>query len=156
LPRHDTNFGIGALNVRHLDVVVMFVCLWLLASMVLDAVTPDEFSIYMIGAAIAPAMSIAGALYWFRVPAIDFAVIFAVLWMTSEMALEMITPRQLSPVMALIAVAPMVIVGMVLNVQRLRRMKFGPLATPRATPDWTAPDAPGDGITLKRDGPASS
>ena len=41
---------------RHLDVAVMFASLWLLASMVIDAVTPQELTVYMIGATIAPAI----------------------------------------------------------------------------------------------------
>src|SRR5262249_40991415 len=41
-------------GVRHFDVAAMFASLWLLTSMVIDAVTPRELSVYMIGAAIAP------------------------------------------------------------------------------------------------------
>ena len=39
---------------RHLDVAVMFASLWLLASMLIDVLTPKELTVYMIGAAIAP------------------------------------------------------------------------------------------------------
>lgn len=140
---------------RHVDVIVMFVCLWLLASMLLDAVTPDEFSVYVIGAAIAPAMSISGILYWLRVPAIDFAIVFAVLWMTSEMALEMIAPKPLSQVMALVAIVPMLIVGTVLYIQRRRKPKprqreVSPMA---AWPTSGTAEAvlPHEGITLNGD-----
>ena len=64
---------------RHLDIVAMFASLWLLASMVLDATTPDELTVYMIGAAIAPVTVVSAVLYWLRVPTLDFAVVFATL-----------------------------------------------------------------------------
>jgi hypothetical protein len=133
----------------------MFVCLWLLASMVLDAVTPDEFSVYVIGAAIAPAMSISGILYWLRVPAIDFALVFAVLWMISEMALEMVAPKPLSQVMALVAIAPMLVVGTVLYIQRGRKPKPRRRDVP-PTAAWPPPGTteavlPREGITLNGD-----
>ena len=115
---------------RHVDAAIMFVSLWLLASMVIDAVTPKEFSVYMIGAAIAPATVISGVLYWLRVPTLDFAVVFATVWMISEMALEMLTPAPLSPLMAVVAVAPLLIVGAVVNVQYWRRSKPKPLPLP--------------------------
>jgi hypothetical protein len=76
--------------VRHVDAAIMFVSLWLLASMLLDALTPKELNVYMIGAAIAPATAIAAALYWLRVPTLDFAVVFATAWMVSAMVLEVI------------------------------------------------------------------
>jgi hypothetical protein len=116
--------------VRHVDAAIMFVSLWLLASMVIDAVTPDALSVYTIGAAIAPATVVSGVLYWLRVPTLDFAVVFATVWMTSEMALEMLTPAPLSPLMAVVAVAPMLIVGAVVNVQCWRRSKPKPLPMP--------------------------
>lgn len=114
---------------RHLDVVAMFGCLWLLASMVLDAVTPNELSVYVIAAALAPATAVTAAVYWLRMPSIDFAVVFATCWMISEMILEMVSPKPLSPMMAVLAVAPMVIVGIVVNVQYWRR----PVADPSAS-----------------------
>ena len=49
---------------RRFDVLAIFGSLWLLASMVIDALTPKEFSVYMIGAAIAPATVILAVLYW--------------------------------------------------------------------------------------------
>jgi hypothetical protein len=106
--------------VRHVDAAIMFVSLWLLASMVIDVVTPNELSVYLIGAAIAPATVISGVLYWLRVPTLDFAAVFATIWMASEMVLEMLTPAPLSPLMAIVAVAPMLIVGAVINVQHWR------------------------------------
>jgi hypothetical protein len=105
-------------------VAAMFGSLWLLASMVIDAATPKELSVYMIGAAIAPATAISATLYWLRVPRTDFAVIFATLWMISVMVLELITPKPLSPLMILIAFVPLVIVGIVLNFQYWRRSRL--------------------------------
>ena len=100
---------------RRFDTAAMFGSLWLLTSMLIDAVTPKELTVYMIGAAIAPATAVSAILYWLRVPTIDFAVIFATLWMVSVMVLEFITPEPLSPLMPAIALAPMVIVGMAIN-----------------------------------------
>jgi len=110
-------------GMRRFDVVAMFVSLWLLASMVLDVATPKELTVYMIGAAIAPAATISALLYWLRVPRFDFVVSFATLWMVSGMLIEVITPRPLSPLIAIVAVAPMVIVGAVFKVQRGWRRK---------------------------------
>jgi len=110
--------------VRRFDVAAMFGSLWLLALMVIDAATPKELSVYMIGAAIAPATAISATLYWLRVPRTDFAVIFATLWMISVMVLELITPKPLSPLMVLIAFVPLVIVGIVLNFQYWRRSRL--------------------------------
>lgn len=119
-------------GVRHVDAAIMFVSLWLLTSMVIDVVTPNELSVYLIGAAIAPATVISGVLYWLRVPTLDFAAVFATIWMASEMVLEMLTPAPLSPLMAIIAVAPMLIVGAVINVQHWRRTKRLPMPDSRS------------------------
>ena len=115
---------------RHLDVVAMFGSLWLLASMLIDVATPKELTVYMIGAAIAPATAISALLYWLRVPRIDFAVSFATLWLVSVMLLELITPTPLSPLMPIIAFLPLVIVGTVMNVQRWRRSRLRPSSAP--------------------------
>jgi hypothetical protein len=117
-------------GVRHLDVVAMFGSLWLLASMLIDVATPKELTVYMIGAAIAPATAISALLYWLRVPRIDFAVSFATLWLVSVMLLELITPTPLSPLMPIIAFLPLVIVGTVMNVQRWRRSRLRPSSAP--------------------------
>ena len=61
---------------RYVDGAVMFFSLWLLASMLLDALTPPELTFYMIGPAIAPAVIVAGFLYWLRIPPLDYAVVF--------------------------------------------------------------------------------
>lgn len=105
---------------KRFDAIVMFVSLWLLASMVVDVLTPKELTVYAIGAALAPATLISALLYWLGVPRIDFAVCFSVLWMVSGMVLEMISPEPLSPYVIVVALAPALIVGMVINYQRWR------------------------------------
>jgi hypothetical protein len=117
--------------VKRFDVVAVFGSLWLLASMVIDAVTPKELTVYMIGATIAPATAILAVLYWLKVPGLDFAVIFATLWMVSGMVLEIVAPRALSPWVAGVAVAPLLIVGIVVNLQFLRRSRDRPTSTPQ-------------------------
>jgi len=108
---------------RYVDGAVMFFSLWLLASMLLDALTPPELTFYMIGPAIAPAVLIAGFLYWLRIPPLDFALVFGALWMISEMVLEMMTPKPLSPLMAVAAVAPLLVAGMLINVRHWRQSR---------------------------------
>jgi hypothetical protein len=117
--------------VKRFDVVAVFGSLWLLASMVIDAVTPKELTVYVIGATIAPAAAILAVLYWLKVPVLDFAVIFATLWMISGMVLEIVTPKPLSPWVAGVAVAPLLIVGIVVNLQFLRRSRDRPTSTPQ-------------------------
>ncbi|WJR74835.1 hypothetical protein [Bradyrhizobium sp. NP1] len=119
---------------RHFDIAIMFGSLWLLASLVIDAATPKELSVYVIGAAIAPATAISAILYWLRVPRMDFAVIFATLWMISEMVLELVTPKPLSPLMGFVAIAPMLIVGAVINFQCWRRSRLRSIPVPEALP----------------------
>ena len=108
---------------KRFDLVAMFASLWLLASMVIDAATPKELNVYMIGTTLAPMTAISTALWWLRVPLLDFSVVFATLWMASVMVLEIITPKPMSLLMAAIAVAPSLIVGTVINFQRWRRSK---------------------------------
>lgn len=112
---------------KRFDAIVMFVSLWLLASMVVDVLTPKELTVYAIGAALAPATLISALLYWLGVPRIDFAVCFSVLWMVSGMALEMISPEPLSPYMIIVALAPALAVGIVINYQRWRRRFSAPV-----------------------------
>ncbi len=107
---------------KRFDAIVMFVSLWLLASMVLDVLTPKELTVYAIGAALAPATLISVLLYWLGVPKIDFAVCFSVLWMVSGMALELISPQPLPAYMMVVALFPAVIVGIVINYQHWRAM----------------------------------
>jgi hypothetical protein len=105
---------------KRFDAIVMFVSLWLLASMVVDVLTPPELTVYAIGMALAPATLISALLYWLGVPRIDFAVCFSVLWMVSGMVLELISPQPLSPYMIIVVVLPTVAVGIVINFQRWR------------------------------------
>jgi hypothetical protein len=106
--------------VRHLDVAVMFASLWMLASMVIDAITPPELTVYMIAATIAPAIIILAVLYWKRVSRFDFAVALATLWMVTWIVLELISPKPLSLLLAAAAAVPLLAVGAVLNFRRWR------------------------------------
>ncbi|MGJ5179764.1 hypothetical protein ACQR16_16915 [Bradyrhizobium oligotrophicum] len=99
----------------------MFLSLWLLASMILDALTPPELNFYMIGPIIAPAVIITGFLYWLRIPSRDFVLVSAAIWMVCEMMLEMITPKPLSPLLAVAAVAPLLVAGILMHIQHWRR-----------------------------------
>ena len=119
---------------RQLDVAAMFVCLWLLASMIIDALTPKELTVYMIGGVTAPAFLILAMVYWRRLPKLDFAIIFATLWMITVMVLEFITPRPLSLSITLGAIAPLVIVGCVVNYRRWRRLKSNRPKSSRPSP----------------------
>jgi hypothetical protein len=113
----------GDRAVRQLDVAAMFASLWLLVSMILDAVTPKELTVLMIGPATAPAFLILAVAYWRRVPKLDFAIMAATLWMATLMLLEFITPKPLSLIMAAIAIAPAVTVGCVVNFTRWRNLR---------------------------------
>jgi hypothetical protein len=86
--------------------------------MVIDVLTPKELTVYMIGAAIAPPFVIFAVLYWRRVPRFDLIVAFGVLWMAAGIVLELITPRLLPLFAAVIALAPLVIIGVVINFKR--------------------------------------
>ena len=90
-----------------------------------------DATVYMIGTAIAPATTITAILYWLRVPTLDFAVSFATLWLVSGIVIELITPKPLSPFVALVTVAPMVIVGTVINFQCWRRSRRKPISISR-------------------------
>ncbi|WP_315737883.1 MULTISPECIES: hypothetical protein [unclassified Bradyrhizobium] len=118
---------------RYVDGAVMFLSLWLLASMVLDAVTPPELNFYMIGPIIAPAAIITGFLYWLRIPSRDFVLASAAIWMVCEMTMEMITPKPLSPLLAVAAVAPLLVAGILLHVQHWRQ------SSGRSPPPASAP-----------------
>lgn len=100
---------------KRFDAFVMFASLWLLASMVIDVLTPKELTVYAIGAAIAPATGMSALLYWLGVPRLDFAVCFSVLWMVSGMVLELISPVPLSPLMIVVTLLPVLTVGAVIN-----------------------------------------
>ena len=113
---------------KRFDAIVMFVSLWLLTSMVVDVLTPKELTIYAIGGALAPATLVSALLYWLEVPRIDFAVSFSVLWMVSAMVLEMISPEPLSLYMIVVALAPALAVGIVINYQRYRHFSASVVA----------------------------
>jgi hypothetical protein len=123
---------------KRFDAIVMFVSLWLLASMVLDVLTPPELTVYAIGAALAPATAISALLYWLGVPRIDFAVCFSVLWMVSGMVLELISPQPLSPYMIIVVVLPTVVVGIVINFQRWRSIFAAAVPETRPTDPRTS------------------
>ena len=105
---------------RHLDVAVMFASLWLLASMMIDVITPPELTVYVIGATIAPAIVVLAVLYWKRVSRFDFAVALASLWMASWIVLELISPTPLPLLLAVVAAVPLLAVGVVINFRRWR------------------------------------
>jgi hypothetical protein len=98
----------------------MFAALWLLGSMVLDYLTPKELTVYMIGAATAPAVIGMGVCYYLRFPRIDFALILATLWLVAGLAIEWISPVPLPGFVIAAAFAPALIVGAVLHWQRYR------------------------------------
>ena len=110
---------------RHLDVVVMFASLWLLASMVIDAITPPELTIYMIAATIAPAIVILAFLYWKRVSRFDFTLALVTLWMATWIVLELISPKPMSLLLAVAAAVPILAVGAVVNFRRWRDSRAG-------------------------------
>jgi hypothetical protein len=101
----------------------MFMSLWLLATMVIDVLTPKELTAWIIGPAIAPAVMTLAILYYRRVPIFDFAVTFAVLWMASWIALEIVTPKPLSLLVVVIAAAPLIVMGVIVNVQSWQRRR---------------------------------
>jgi hypothetical protein len=109
--------------VRQLDVAVMFACLWLLASMVIDAVTPPELTVYMIGPTIAPAIVIMAVMYWKRVSRFEFAVALATLWTATWIVLELISPKPLSLLLAAVAAVPLLAVGAVIHFRRWRESR---------------------------------
>jgi hypothetical protein len=113
----------GDTAVRQFDLAAMSVSLWLLASMVIDVLTPKELTVYMIGAATAPAIFILAVLYWKQFPKLDLMISFGVLWMITGIALELITPKPLSQLTTVIALAPLMVIGAAINFQRWRRSR---------------------------------
>ncbi|MDE2377470.1 hypothetical protein [Bradyrhizobium sp.] len=107
---------------RHpIDVIAMFAALWLLAAMVLDALTPKELTAIMIGVAIGPAVIITAVFYYLRCPRTDFAVLFAALWLISDIAITLISPKPLPTWLIMSGFAPALIVGVVLHWRRFLR-----------------------------------
>ncbi len=95
----------------------MFTALWVLASMLIDVLTPKELNVYMIAPVIAPALLAIALLYYFRRPVADFSIMVATLWLLAAMAIEWITPKPLSPLIIIGAFAPAMIVGVWLRCQ---------------------------------------
>ncbi|ULK95727.1 hypothetical protein [Bradyrhizobium sp. I71] len=107
---------------RHpLDIVAMFAALWLLASMVLDALTPKELTAIMIAVAIGPAIVITAVLYYLRCPRTDFAVIFAALWLISDIAIAFVSAKALPHFLIALGFVPALLVGIALHWQRFQR-----------------------------------
>lgn len=99
----------------------MFAALWLLASMVLDALTPKELTAIMIGIAIGPAMVITAVFYYLRCPRTDFAVMFAALWLISDIAIAFISQKSLPHFLIVLGFVPSILIGGVLHWQRFQR-----------------------------------
>lgn len=120
---------------RHpIDTAVMFTALWALASMTIDILTPKELTAPMVGLAIAPAMLVAALLYGLKYPLVDFVIMFSALWLIAAMAIEWITPKELSPLMIVGAFVPALAVGTWLRFwPRIRRIaveRSGAVKTP--------------------------
>lgn len=56
----------GSGEMKHVDVAVISATLWLLASMVLDILTPKSITVYMIAAALAPPVLIGLGIHFAR------------------------------------------------------------------------------------------
>ena len=97
---------------RHpMDTAVMSAALGMVAAMLIDALTPKELTVYMIGAALAPAIIIGAVIYHLRPPLADLLITLAVLWLVSVMAMEWMSPKPLSYYFIAVAVAPAILVG---------------------------------------------
>jgi len=121
---------------RHpIDIVAMFAAIWLLASMVLDALTPKDLTAVMIGIAIGPAVIITAVFYYLRCQRTDFAVLFAALWLISDVAIGFMSPNSLPNFLIVIGFVPALVVGAVLYGQRFRRGDER-LAWPSARRSW--------------------
>ena len=107
---------------RHpLDIVAMFAALWLLASMLLDALTPKELTAIMIAVAIGPAIVITAVFYYLRCPRTDFAVMFAALWLISDIAIAFVSPKELPHILIVLGFVSALLIGSVLHWQRFQR-----------------------------------
>jgi hypothetical protein len=97
---------------RHpVDTAVMSGALWLLAAMLIDALTPKELNAIMVGEVLAPAVIVGAVFYHLKLPGLDLAISLATLWLVSVMAIEWITPKPISPYFLAAAVAPSMVVG---------------------------------------------
>src|SRR3569832_1810821 len=99
----------------------MFAALWLLASMMLDALTPKELNAVMIAVAIGPAIVVTAIFYYLRCPRTDFAVMFAALWMISDIAIAFISPKELPHFLIALGFVPALLLGILLHWQRFQR-----------------------------------
>jgi len=99
----------------------MFAAIWLLAAMVLDAVTPKELTAVMIAIAIGPAVVITAVFYYLRCARTDFAVMFAALWLISDIAIAFISPKELPYWLIALGFVPAALIGIVLHWQRFQR-----------------------------------
>lgn len=107
---------------RHpFDVIAMFAAMWLLAAMVLDAITPKELTALLIGIAIGPAVLITAVFYYLRCPRTDFAVLFAALWLISDIAIGLISPKPLPNFLIILGFVPALLIGAVLHWERFAR-----------------------------------
>ncbi|HXH47222.1 MAG TPA: hypothetical protein VNK51_25700 [Bradyrhizobium sp.] len=127
---------------RHpLDIVAMFAALWLLASMVLDAFTPKELTAVMIAVAIGPAIIVTAVFYYLRCPRLDFAVVFAALWLISDIAIAFISPTGLPHFLIALGALPALLIGAVLHWQTFtspRRGEVGLRSNPGEGPQHSA------------------
>ena len=109
-----------------MDTAVMSGALWLLAAMLIDALTPKELTTIMVGAVLAPAVIIGAVFYHLKLPGPDLAISLATLWLVSVMAIEWITPKPISPYFLVAAVAPSILVGGWLHGTARWRRSAGP------------------------------
>lgn len=127
---------------RHpLDIVAMFAALWLLASMVLDAFTPKELTAVMIAVAIGPAILVTAVFYYLRCPRLDFAVMFAALWLISDIAIAFVSPTGLPHFLIALGALPALLIGAVLHWQTFtspRRGEVGLRGNPSEGPQHSA------------------
>lgn len=107
---------------RHpLDIVAMFAALWLLAAMVLDALTPKDLTAVTIGIAIGPAIVVTAVFYYLRCARTDFAVMFAALWLISDIAIAFVSAARLPHFLIALGFLPALTIGTVLHWQRFQR-----------------------------------
>lgn len=127
---------------RHpLDIVAMFAALWLLASMVLDALTPKELTAITIAVAIGPAIIITAVFYHLRSPRADFAVMFAALWLISDIAIAFASPKALPHFLIALGFLPALLIGAVLHWRTFtspRRGEVGLRSNPGERPQPSA------------------
>jgi len=120
----------------------MSVALGMVAAMLIDALTLKELTVYMIGAALAPAILIGAVIYHLRLPLADLSITLAVLWLVSVMAMEWMTPKPLSYYFIAVAVAPAILVGGWLHGRATWRRR-GRAKKLRAAGERLEPPAPG-------------